>query len=565
MNRRTATQRARGAALAGAVCLLAACATGPGRPGAGSGAALDPAAAQRADALAHFAAGVSAQYAGAPDRALDHYRQSLALDPRNVAEAVQLANILITRKEFDEALAVLEQAARLNPKNAEAAFWLGMTARAADRTEQAIESFRRALQLDPKQITAVQALLEIYFQQKATTEIARLFDHAWDQQSDDARYWLRLGDLQVVALRQLPELEPLIDKKRIEECYVWAGAHAPTDPEIQLRLAQWYETNNETKEAAAAYQRVLELRPEEAARLRFKLAGLYTRADEREQAVAELEALVKLDPLRFEVYNFLGELYEGLDQADKAVQSYQQSLVVNPNQIQPYLQIAMLQQQRKQYAEAHRVLARAKEKFPTDYRVPYILGLLYSDQKKYAEAVATFTDAETIATEAPDGRQPDGTFYFWYGSACERAGDLTKAALLFRRCIELDPDQHRAYNYLGYMWAEKGVNLAEARKLIETAVSEDPDNAAYLDSLGWVLFKQGHNQEALTHLRRAVDLMKDDTTILDHLVDILLALGRKQEAIGHLRRAHELEPDNQAITDKLRKLAGDNAAATPAK
>jgi len=94
----------------------------------------------------------------------------------------------------------------------------------------------------------------------------------------------------------------------------------------------------------------------------------------------------------------------------------------------------------------------------------------------------------------------------------------------------LNPDNHQTLNWLGYLWADKGENLDEARQFIEKAVKLDPDNGAYLDSLGWVLFKLGQAKEALPHLRRAVELEKGDATVVDHLVAVLTALGKPDEA-----------------------------------
>ncbi len=207
-----------------------------------------------------------------------------------------------------------------------------------------------------------------------------------------------------------------------------------------------------------------------------------------------------------------------------------------------------------------KTLATWKQKFPTDFRVPYFTGLIQTDRKQYAAAVASFADAETLARESPGDLKLSSKFYFSYGAACERAGDADKAVTLFRKCLELDPEDHTAANYLGYMWADKGTHLEEALGLIQKAVKFDPKNGAYLDSLGWVLFKLGRNDEALVQMRRAAELMKDDAVILDHLAEVLLKLGKTDEAIGVLREATKLEPDNKDISGRLQQLKGNQPA-----
>ena len=227
----------------------------------------------------------------------------------------------------------------------------------------------------------------------------------------------------------------------------------------------------------------------------------------------------------------------------------------------PYLRIVLLQLKLKQFDLAAQTLSIAREKFPEAHYVPYYQGLLYSEKKEYDKAVASFAEAETLATESPEDVKLDSTFYFYYGAACERAGDSDKAASLFHQSLQLNPENHAACNYLGFMWADKGVHLEEALELIQNAVKMAPDNGAYIDSLGWVLFKLGRTEEALMQLRRAIELIKDDAILFDHLADVLLKLGKTDEALTSLRRANELEPANKEISEKLQQLKSNQPAA----
>jgi tetratricopeptide (TPR) repeat protein len=121
----------------------------------------------------------------------------------------------------------------------------------------------------------------------------------------------------------------------------------------------------------------------------------------------------------------------------------------------------------------------------------------------------------------------------------------------FRKCIEMAPDYSEALNYLGYMWAERGTNLTEAKELIEKAVKLEPKNAAYLDSMAWVLFKLDQPREALTWQLQALEKSEDpDPTLYDHLGDIYLALEDRDKARESWQKALAIEP-NQQIQEKL--------------
>ena len=99
-------------------------------------------------------------------------------------------------------------------------------------------------------------------------------------------------------------------------------------------------------------------------------------------------------------------------------------------------------------------------------------------------------------------------------------------------------------NYLGYMWAEHGLKLDQARELIEKAVKAEPKNAAYLDSLAWVLFKQKQPQEALPYALKAAELSeKPDATVYDHIGDIYAALKQLEKAREAWRKSLAVETE----------------------
>ena len=292
------------------------------------------------------------------------------------------------------------------------------------------------------------------------------------------------------------------------------------------------------------------------------LAAVYLKVDQKAKAIALYKELIKRDPLRFEFYNVLGELQEADGKLEDGLNYFEQSLKLNPDQADIYVGICELQRRLKRPAAAEKTIAAWKKRFPVDWRVPYFQAFILGGNKEYAKAMTAYADAETLAHEAPQEVKLNAQFYFSYGAACERAGDLAKAASMFRKVIALDAKSANAYNYLGYMWAEKGTNLTEAVELIQKAVALEPDNGAYLDSLGWAFHKLGRDAEALPQLRHAVELLdkdakrdkedhQDDAVVYDHLADVLLKLDKRAEAIVVWKRALKLDPANKEIAAKL--------------
>jgi tetratricopeptide (TPR) repeat protein len=564
MVRPKANARGHAAALAVLLC-IAGCATGPsGNPGGQAGVAapsgLTSAEDHTAEALGEYATGYSFEIRGDLDEALEHYGRVVDFDPNNTALAIRVGQIYATKHDVTNAVNVLESALKANPNDGEVAYWLGFVYRTDNQNDNAAAAFRQAIKSEPSLVNALGGLLEILILQDADKEAIKILDHAFHQKIEVGSYWSRLGDFYSVVFRQKPSWGQKIDRKRIPQCYEKALAYDPGDMDLEFRLADAYTDSGDYQKSAELYSKLLEKNPE-APLIRERLAANYIRGDQKEKAVAVLEDIIKREPLAYAIYNDLGELYGELNNTEKAISNYQQSLVIKPNQPEDYAQITALQLDSKQVDESLKTLASWKQKFPTDFRVPYFTGLIQTDRKQYTAAIASFADAETLARESPEDAKLSSKFYFSYGAACERAGDADKAVTLFRKCLELDPEDDTAANYLGYMWADKGTNLEEALGLIQRAVKLDPKNGAYVDSLGWVLFKLGRNDEALVQMRRAVQYMKDDATVLDHLAEVLLKLGKTDEAIGVLREATKLEPDNKDISERLQQLKGGQPTA----
>ena len=158
------------------------------------------------------------------------------------------------------------------------------------------------------------------------------------------------------------------------------------------------------------------------------------------------------------------------------------------------------------------------------------------------------------------------------GAASERAGLIDKAVELLKKSIELDPGSAaQAYNYLGYMWVEKGEKLDEAGDLIQRALDMEPDNPAYMDSLGWWFYKKGDAEKALEHLQKAAGSIKpEDAVVYEHLGDVYGKLNNVAQALVYWQKAATLDPDDkeelaQKIENAKQKVTAHPAPGTQAE
>ena len=143
---------------------------------------------------------------------------------------------------------------------------------------------------------------------------------------------------------------------------------------------------------------------------------------------------------------------------------------------------------------------------------------------------------------------------FERGALLERRKDYTGAETAFRQALTHDPLHAPSLNYLGYMLAERGDRLDEAVSLVERALTIDPGNGSYLDSLGWAYLQQKRFEKAEPLLRQAADQLPGNSVVQDHFGDLLWAIGRRQEASAAWRRALDGDRDQVDVKSIEKKL-----------
>jgi Flp pilus assembly protein TadD len=201
--------------------------------------------------------------------------------------------------------------------------------------------------------------------------------------------------------------------------------------------------------------------------------------------------------------------------------------------------------------EAMRELQRIEHDYP-DSPVPAMReGDLLRGQQRFADAIVAYNRAiGRIRTP----QETDWLAFYDRGICYERARQWDKAEADFRHALSLAPDEPFVLNYLGYSWADMGKHLTEARAMIDKAVQRRPNDGAIVDSLGWVMLRQGEVADAVTTLERAVEMEPEDASINGHLGDAYWAAGRKLEAAYQWRRALTFNPEPDDVAKLEAKL-----------
>ena len=500
------------------------------------------------EAYAHYATGIIYESDGEAELALQEYSQAALKDSDDEALVLDVARRLLLAGQLPQALEILKRATARPDASATLYARLGFVYARLGQFDSAVKADRQAIQQQPRSLAGYRNLFLNHLQNKQPEAALGALDEAAGVSRTDAEFLLGLAELYVNCGLQAPAQRTAAFGKALAVLQRAEKLNLD-DPQLRLRLADGYNLLGKDDQAAPIYRELLK-HPPDAPRarenIRAKLVDLYLRGNDRERAGEQLEAVIGDNPADVQAVYLLGGIAFDEKKYATAADYFSRALLLNPEFEPAYYDLAYAQLGADKNREALETLDRARRKFQTNFLVEYLSGLACSRQKDYSNAISHFTAAEVIVQSQNPTNRLGYDLYFQLGAACERNGNYVRAEACLEKCLRLSPDSAEALNYLGYMWADRGTKLDRARELIEKALKAEPRNAAYLDSMGWVLFRLHQPQAALDYLLQAVRFSEaDDPVLYDHLGDVYAALGLEAKAREAWARSLALEPNDE--------------------
>lgn len=512
--------------------------------------------AAKIEAHAHYATGVIYAYGEELGLALGEFYEAALKDPENEALTEEVTRDFLQTEQPEKALALLKRATERPDASGELFARLGFVYFQLNKMDLATDASRTAIKRSPRSLAGYRNLFQIYSQNKQPKEALGVLDEAAKVSRTTPDFLVGLGELYARLGVQFPDQKKTANARAIE-VFQRAAKINFKEPELRLRLADGLSSLGQYDQAASIYLELLKTFPDVPfvrESVRAKLADIYLRSNDRKHAADLLQVIIRENPTDARAYYFLGSIaYEETNYV-LAAECFSKTVLLNPDFEAAYSELASTQLALNKNADAQTTLEAGRKKFPRSFVLEYLSGMACSQQKDYTNTVKHFTTAEVIA-QATETNRLNHDFYFQFGSAYERLGDISQAEKYFEHSLQLSPNFDEAQNYLGYMWAEHGQNLDRARELIEKAIKAKPKNPAYLDSMAWVLFKLDQPQQALDfELKAIANSEEPDAEIYNHLGDIHAALGQTEKARDAWRKSVSLEPNEQ-----VRKKLGPEA------
>lgn len=459
------------------------------------------------------------------------FQKALTIKPDSEEAMTELALIYSEKGEGEKAAELLRKVAEKNP-NPRALTYLAGTYEQMKDYAKAAETLQRVLTLVPENEELRRALAQNLTLAGKLDEAVKLYREFVEEDERDWQSQLRIAQI-YRSQGKFPEARRELDK---------AKEISPDNPEVLFAEVGLLQAEGKTDEAIAALQRVLDsnakrnYNPNERlvrAQLLEMLGQLYLDTEQyslaveifREMGGLETSMATRSSLHVIRAYRQAKEYDKALREADGALKLWPEDRAVRLEHATTLAETCKLEQA---VAEVKKLIDGK-----SDRETWLAIAGLYERGKKFSEMGKALDEADKLSKE----KSEQESIAFMRGAMYEGMKNLDKAEAEFRKVLAASPDSAAALNYLGYMLADRNVRLPEAVDLIKKALVLEPNNGAYLDSLGWAYYRQGKSDEAIKYLKLAVADAASDPTVNDHLGDAYSKAGNLKEAVGYWEKA----------------------------
>ncbi len=457
----------------------------------------------------------------------EQFKAAQHIDPNSEDVVLNLARLYSDSGDMTHAIQVLS-AVPADDRTAKMDYALGMSYDQLKENKNAIDAYSKAFDMEPDNLDAERGLAQALLNDNQLSPALKHFEAISTADPQDAQTYLRIAEIE---RRQGHYEQALSTLKK-------AKALASDSLEIGFNEALIDDSLGHYDEAAQALQLLVKQTThpdgqyadaEKNNRSIFldRLANIYREQNKTEQAVQTYQLMVAMGG-EYAERGYQGQVdaYRDAKQYDKATQVAQQAAAAMPKDKSVQLMLAT-QLADTSKAEEGIKLAKAQLRGNAgDREVNLALAQIYTRLRRWKEASDEIDAADALST-----KQDDKIYiYFLRGALDERQKHYDSAEEQFRKILTIDSNNSMTLNYLGYMLGDRGVKLDDALAMVQKAVQLDPQNGAYLDSLGWVYFKMGQYALAEANLRKASERMGQDPAVHDHLGELYEKTGRLKMA-----------------------------------
>ncbi|MCP3941375.1 MAG: tetratricopeptide repeat protein [Desulfobacteraceae bacterium] len=500
-------------------------------------------------------------------------KKAIKKDPDSVFLKRELIRLYLKEKHNDQALILAQNLVDQNPENIDNLLILARLIPPPDQKKQLPGILKKILTLDPKNKETYLRLGNIYMENQNSQKALNLFSKMTKELPDYYVAYFYLGEANLLtnnlgaakkAFLKTIELEPklvesrfeLIEiykklkkknwKKQVLKSYKKILEIEPENNRAALEMALFQYKNNAKTKALVLFTE-LGNKGKEDSQLLMAAVDTYIAEKRYQDAIIVFSQLLKAEPDNSNLNFFAGMAYEATGNIKTAIEHYLKVTPEHPQYKETLLSIAFLYRDIGQPRQAIKILEQHHKNDPKDVDIISFLASFYEDQTQYNKAITILNDG---LKTAPDNL----TLLFRLGTIQDKAGLKDQSIQTMKTLLQTDPDNANALNYLGYTYAEMGINLDQALELISRAMKQKPNDGYITDSLGWVYYQKQNYTKAIHYLELAAQLSDFETIIADHLADAYLKSGQLVKALITYKKAvGNAKKEDKNLTIKLKE------------
>jgi tetratricopeptide (TPR) repeat protein len=514
-----------------------------------------------------------------PEKAEEQFKTAQAIEPESEDVVLNLSRLYAESGDMQHAVKAIE-AVPEDGRTPKMEFTLGALYDQMKQPKDAIAAYKRAEDLEPGDLQTMDALAQALLNNEDLDAALKEYQELSEADPENAEALSHIAEIERRQGKYEDALATVKKARKLDPHSLEAGFNEGLLLDILGRFDEavqtYQEMVDETSHANGAYT---DEEKNNRAIFLERLGTVLLEENKVDDAIAAYQKMIDMGGSSAERgYQGQVDAYRDAKEYDKAIDVSRKAAAGDPKNRDLKL---MLAGELADQGKPDEALAMAKgllDGATSDEQrgVWLAIGQMNVRLRRWKDAEDAFDKAEPLTT-----KKEDKTYLFFLrGELAERQKQMDRAEQYFQQALDLDPANAMTLNYMGYMWADKGIKLPEALKAVKKAVEIEPMNGAYLDSLGWVYFKMGEYELAEDNLRQAVNRTQTDPTVHMHLGDLYEKTGRIRLAAAQWElsldefnktSAADIEPGDVAKVQKkletarvkLAKEEGGDTAVKP--
>ena len=514
-----------------------------------------------------------------PQAAINQLQVHLSLNPDNAAAIYRLSRLYLSVGRDAEALQQIEKAVNIDPRNVWYRLFLVELYEKARLYDKAAKELEILVRQKPEDIKHYIALSRMYLLAKNPKKSIRTLDRIEEKiglseavsvQKKNIYLSMKkvskavgeIENLQANYPDNLDYLKMLVDvylasnqENKVYDVYRKIAEIDPGDGTAQLILADYYFRWNMPEKA---YEKAEIAFSNKDLDIQSKITYLMMNyvnkdlvASNKDEVMGLIKILTEIHPDDLRVYAFRADIYSILGEDEKALPDYKKALEGEKSMILLWRKVIISDITNGDYGSAVKYAEEALDYFPGSPELYLYLGMGYNRLREYSKSVEILLSGLNYLT---DNKILQYQFYANLGESFNSLKDYEKSDSYFNKALAIDSMDASLLNNYAYYLSLRKEKLDEAERMSKRSLEIQPENAAYLDTYGWILYQMGQYTEAVKYLKKAVEIRPWSPVLLEHYGDVLSKLGHLEDALNYWQRAKEKGADSDELDKKINEV-----------